>query len=218
MKFNHIPIQTPIMETAHKDNLHFYISPDGKKYPSITSILHSFPNPGIEIWKSKTPNWKEIQQESFDVGTELHNMIECYLKNDYVPLNNEKSINLFHNIYPELNKIDNIRCQERYLYEPNLRVAGTVDCIAEYDGVLSVIDFKNSRKPKKDWMIKKSGYLEQVTFYALAFKFCTGIEVKQGVILSANWDGSVGIKKFNIEDYIENLENIIEQYYENNLS
>src|SRR3990167_3907920 len=217
MKFNHIPIQTPIMETAHKDNLHFYISPDGKKYPSITSILHSFPNPGIEIWKSKTPNWKEIQQESFDVGTELHNMIECYLKNDYVPLNNEKSINLFHNIYPELNKIDNIRCQERYLYEPNLRVAGTVDCIAEYDGVLSVIDFKNSRKEKKNWMVKKSGYYEQITAYSLMARHCANLEIEKGIILIASCDGKVNKYEININEYVDNLVNIIEQY-ENNLS
>ena len=212
--FNHIPTSTPIMETAHEDNLHFY-KINGVKYPSITSILHSFPNQGINQWKLRTPNWREIQQESFEVGTKLHSIIEHYLRNSnqLFPHGDKIYNKLFENLKPELNKINNIRCQERYLYEPNLGVAGSVDCIAEYDGVLSVIDFKNSRKPKKDWMIKKSGYLEQVTFYALAFQFCTGVEVKQGVILSANWDGSIGIKKFNTDEYIENLEKIIEQYY-----
>lgn len=209
--FNHIPIKTPIMETAHYNGKHFY-SINGEKYPSITTILHSFPNEGIEIWKRKTPNWEEIQKESFEVGTELHRLIEYYLKNDHIQIDN-KAGNLFENLKPELNKMDNIRCQETRLYHGDLKVAGQVDCIAEYEGELCVIDFKNSRKPKKEWMVKKSGYYEQITSYALMCEFCIGIKIEQGVLLSANWDGSISVKKFNIEDYIDNVENIIELYY-----
>ena len=215
--FNHIPIQTPIMETAHEDNLHFY-KINGVKYPSITTILHSFPNPGMEIWKSKTPNWEEIQQESFKVGTNLHYLIEDYLGNsEYIEREDDRSYELFNNMMDELNKINNIRCQERYLYEPNLRVAGTVDCIAEYDGELCVIDFKNSRKEKKNWMVKKSGYYEQITAYALMAKHCANLEIEKGVILIASWDGKVNKYEINISDYVDNLLSIIEQY-ENNLS
>lgn len=214
MTFNHIPIKTPLIESAHTENGHYY-SINGQTYPSITTILHSFPNPGIEIWKSRTPNWKEIQKESLDIGTELHSMIESYLKNKVSEYDIEyyKATELFENLKPELDKIDNIQCLETYLYEPNLRVAGCTDCIADYDGVLSVCDFKNSRKPKKDYMFKQSGYYEQVTSYALMYKYCTNIKIDQGVILSANWDNSVSVKKFNIDDYIDNLENILELYY-----
>lgn len=208
--FNHIPISLPILETAHEEDKHFYCI-NGEKYPSITSILHSFPNEGIEIWKRKTPNWREIQQESFSVGAALHSKIESYLKNkdhdrdiELLPLK------LYYNLKPELDKINNIRCQETYLYEHNLKVAGAVDCIAEYDGVLSVIDFKNSRKPKRESWIKD--YKLQVTFYALAFKFCTGIEINQGVILIANWDGSTSTFKVNIPDYEDQLLDVLEQY------
>src|SRR3990167_5564108 len=118
--FNHIPTSTPIMETAHEDNIHFY-KINGVKYPSITSILHSFPNEGINQWKLRTPNWQEIQQESFDVGTQLHLTIESYLKNilaeEYMVEEMAKSYKLFQNLKPELDKINNIRCQETYLYE-----------------------------------------------------------------------------------------------------
>ena len=213
MKFNHIPITTPVLETAHYDNKHFY-SIDGQKYPSITTILHSFPNKGIEIWKRKTPNWKDIQEESFKVGTELHRLIEWYLRDSLLWNPETFEGKLFENLKPELDKIDNIQAQETRLYHKDLKVAGQVDLIGEYDGVLSVCDFKNSRKPKKDWMFKKSGYYEQVTSYALMYEYCTGVKIDQGVILSANWDGSTSVKKFNINDYVDNLENIIELYYE----
>jgi hypothetical protein len=216
--FNHIPTKLPVLETAHEDNRHYYISPEGEKYPSITSILHSFPNPGIEIWKSKTPNWQEIQNESFEVGTELHKMIECYLKNEYVPLESKRSIDLFNNLFPELNKINNIRCQEAYLYEPNLRISGATDCIAEYDGILSVIDFKQARKVKIEKYVKTSGYYLQITGYAKMFEYCTGIKIDDGVIMIADWNGGINIHKIKIKDYEDDLEALIESYYnsENN--
>ncbi len=102
--FNHIPVTTPIIESAHTENGHFY-SINDRKYPSITTILHSFPNPGIEIWKRRTPNWKDIQNESLRVGTELHLLIENYLGNKITTSDNK----LFQTIQPELNKIDNIQ-------------------------------------------------------------------------------------------------------------
>ena len=213
MKFNHIPIQTPIIETAHYDNKHFY-SINGEKFPSITTILHSFPNPSIEAWKKRTSNWEDIQNESFKVGNLLHGIIERYLKNE--KLTDDDSFYLFNNLKPELDKIDNIQAQETRLYHKDLKIAGTVDLIGEYDGILSVCDFKNSRKAKKDWMFKKSGYYEQVTSYALMYEYCTGIKIDQGVILSANWDGSTSVKKFIIDDYIDNVENIVELYYRQN--
>ena len=118
--FNHIPIKTPLIETAHYDGKHFY-SIDGKTFPSITTILHSFPNEGINQWKLRTPNWEEIQQESFSVGTELHGKIESYLKN----VDHDKDITLlpmklFYNLKPELDKINNIQAQETRLYHKDL--------------------------------------------------------------------------------------------------
>ena len=212
--FNHIPTSTPIMETAHEDNIHFY-KINGVKYPSITTILHSFPNEGINQWKLRTPNWKEIQDESFKVGTALHEKIESYLKNkDHDKDMELLPMKLFYNLKPELDKIDNIRCQERYLYEPNLRVAGAVDCIAEYEDELCVIDFKNSRKEKKNWMVKKSGYYEQITAYALMAKHCSNLEINKGIILIASWDGKVNKYEINISDYTDNLISILNLYYQ----
>ncbi len=203
--FNHIPVTTPIIESAHTENGHFY-SINDRKYPSITTILHSFPNPGIEIWKRRTPNWKDIQNESLRVGTELHLLIENYLGNKITTSDNK----LFQTIQPELNKIDNIQCQETYLYEPNLKVAGAVDCIAEYEGEKCIIDFKNSRKPKQEkWIID---YKLQVTAYSKMFEYCTKQKIDLGLILISNWDNTTSIFKVNISDYEDQLVDVLEQY------
>ena len=203
--FNHIPVTTPIIESAHTENGHFY-SINDRKYPSITTILHSFPNPGIEIWKRRTPNWKDIQNESLRVGTELHLLIENYLGNKITTSDNK----LFQTIQPELNKIDNIQCQETYLYEPNLKVAGAVDCIAEYEGEKCIIDFKNSRKPKQEkWIID---YKLQVTAYSKMFEYCTKQKIDLGLILISNWDNTTSVFKVNIPDYEDQLLDTLEQY------
>lgn len=212
--FNHIPIKTPLIESAHEDNLHFYLTPEGEKLPSITTILHSFPNPGIDIWKAKNPNWKDIQNESFKVGTNLHSLIEDYLKNgikiDSFPVSME--IDLFHNLKPELDKINNIQCLETYLYEPNLKIAGCTDCIAEFEGEKCIIDFKNSRKPKREKWI--NDYKLQVTAYSKMFEYCTKQKIDLGVILIANWDGSTSTFKVDIPEQEENLINMLDYYYQ----
>lgn len=211
--FNHIPISLPEIEKVHTDRGHFY-SFDGKTYPSITTILHSFPNKNIEIWKSRTPNWEEILDESNFIGTELHTQIESYLKNQEVYVSMEESPVdpwiLFSNLKPELDKINNIRCLEQPLYNANLQISGQVDCIAEYDGVLSVIDFKNSRKRKKKSYLKD--YNLQLTAYALMFEYCTGQKIEQGINLIADWEGGIMVNKINTSDYIDDLELMVESY------
>ena len=210
--FRHIPVKVPLLETAHENNKHYYTI-DGLKLPSITTILHSFPNKGIEIWKSRTPNWEEIQKESFKVGTNLHKNIEDYLNNDiYISLMDLKALELFENLKPELDKIDNIQAQETRLYHKDLKIAGQVDCIAEYDGERCIIDFKNSRKPKKEYYVKKSGYYEQLTAYSKMWEYCTNQKIETGVILIANWDGTTSTHKIHIPDYEDNLMSILEQY------
>ena len=209
--FTHTRIELSQINEAHRDGKHFYIC-DGMTYPSITTILHSFPNPGIEKWKYNTANWQEIQQESMSVGTELHKKIEEYLKGKDIQASNLVET-LFQNMTPQLNKINNIKCQEARMFEPNLKIAGTVDCIAEYDGVLSVIDFKNSRKKKYESVVKKSGYYEQLNAYARMFQHMTGTKISQGVVLISAWDNKVTEHIINIDDYNDNLDFILEQYY-----
>ena len=121
-----------------------------------------------------------------------------------------KSYNLFKNLKPELDKINNIQAQETRLYHKDLKVAGQVDCIVEYEDEKCIIDFKNSRKQKREEWIKD--YKIQVTAYSKMFEYCTSQKIDLGVILIANWDGTTSTFKVDIPKYEEKLLDVLEAY------
>jgi len=113
-------------------------------------------------------------------GTRVHSLCEDYISNKPV------TADLFdqeawQSLVPELDKINNIHCLETQLYSDHLEVAGTVDCIAEYNGKVSVIDFKTSKRVKKKSDIHS--YFMQTSAYAVMFEERTGIPVSRLVIL-----------------------------------
>ena len=109
-------------------------------------------------------------------------------------------------------RIDNVWMQEEFLYSDKLKCAGQVDCIAEYDGELSIIDFKTSRKPKKaEWI---EGYFIQASFYAAAFFERTGIPIKQAVILIAVDGSESQVFKINTFDYLSHFLAVRKKYKE----
>ena len=169
------------------DGKRFYITPDGNAYPSITTVLSLQNKPSLEKWKKDVgeKEAKRISKESMRIGTAVHQMAEFYLSNYIIKLKNEekKIVDTFNRLRFLLGNINNIVGVEIPLFSDLLRVAGTTDCIAEYNGVLSVIDFKTSRKPKKEEWI--DDYYMQTFAYKLMFEEMTGIEIKQIVILVA---------------------------------
>jgi len=169
------------------DGKRFYVTPDGSAYPSITTILSSQDKPGLKKWREDVgeKEAKRISRESMRIGTAVHQMCEFYLSNYIIKLKNEdkKIVDTFNRIRFLLGNINNIVGNEIALYSDVLRIAGTADCIAEYNGVLSIIDFKTSRKPKREEWI--DDYYMQTFAYKLMFEEMTGIEIKQVVILIA---------------------------------
>ena len=169
------------------DGKRFYVTPDGNAYPSITTILSLQDKPGLKKWRENVgeKEAKRISQESMRIGTAVHQMCEIYLNNLVVKLDKSEKIirDTFNRMRFLLGNIDNIVGTEIALYSDLLRVAGTTDCIAEYNGVPSVIDFKTSRKPKKEEWI--DDYYMQTFAYKLMFEEMTGVEIKQVVILIA---------------------------------
>ena len=169
------------------DGKRFYVTPDGSAYPSITTILSLQDKPGLKKWRESVgeKEAKRISQESMRIGTAVHQMCEFYLCNYIVKLDKEEKVirDTFNRIRFLLGNINNIVGTEIALYSDLLRVAGTADCIAEYNGVPSIIDFKTSRKPKKEEWI--DDYYMQTFAYKLMFEEMTGIEIKQIVILVA---------------------------------
>ena len=162
-----------------------YVTPQGHVYPTITSILGCQPKPGIEAWRKKVGEEEadRIMKESSTLGTAVHDLCEKYLY--YFPLkcNNPEAVEVFNRLRFRLKNINNIYGLETALHSDMLKVAGTADCIGEYNGILSLIDFKTSRKPKREEWIED--YYIQTMFYAAAFYEMFGALPEQVVILIA---------------------------------
>ena len=215
--YNHIPINFKQSELIEKDNAHFYQTPTGEIYPSITTILHETM---ANEKKESLQNWKEqeiaadyITQEAATIGTETHKLIENHInevrQTDDVRL---LSVAHFNNLIPFLQKINDVHGTELRLYSNVMKLAGTSDCIANYDGELSIIDYKTKRSnQKEEWM---TDHFIQGTAYAQMFKELTGIEAKQVVILvSSEKNARMEFVK-NTEDYKDLLTQRLNQYYD----
>lgn len=154
------------------------------KYPSVTSILKILSEDSIQKWRERVGNEvaDQISKKASERGTRLHSCCENYLLQGNPIIENEEDRPMFENCFlSELNKFDNIHCLEAPLYSHKYKYAGTVDCISEFNGVPSIIDFKTSAKPKKlEWI---PSYFMQTTLYSIAFEEMTGIRIDNMVII-----------------------------------
>ena len=185
----------------------------GIMLPSVTTVLSLLSEDGIKAWKRRVGEAEasKVSTRALANGNELHLIIENYLDNKPITkFKNKVSLELFEQAKEELHKINNIKAQEVQLYSTKIGVAGRVDCIGEYDGVLSVIDFKSSRKKKQKSWIKS--YFLQATCYALMFEELTGQKIDQIVILVSAEDGTVQSFVQDKEQYIKQLFEVIEDY------
>lgn len=217
MKFNHVtPTELLELNTETLNNKRHYITPVGK-FPSITSVLGSFPNEGLMKWRKRVGEEEanKVSRIASNRGTKMHSLCEKYLLNEEV--NNKSTtpdaFQSFISIRPFLNKINNIHFLECPLYSQRLKVAGRSDCIAEYDEKLSLIDFKTSKREKSEEYIED--YFLQGCFYSLCYGELTGISVKNIVIIIAVDDGDSQVFIKNTKDYVKPLLEKINFYYEN---
>jgi len=165
----------------------FYETPAGELYPSITSILGEFSKASIQAWRKRVgpEEANKVSGKASRRGTRLHGVCEKYILNEENFLKEELPhiTELFKTIEPYLERIDNIHGVELGLYSDHFGVAGRTDLIAEFDGKLSVIDYKTSnRTKKKEWC---ESYFAQCAFYAVAYEELTKIPVPQVVVIIA---------------------------------
>lgn len=194
-----------------------YFTPEENQYPSITTVLGITNKEGIQKWRERVGEAEanKISQQAANRGTAIHKLCEDYLNNDEDWKGKHMPSNLFtfNTIKPIIDKsINNIWMQEEFLYSDHLKCAGQVDCIAEFDGELSIIDFKTSRKPKQEeWILN---YFIQAAFYAAAFYERTGVPIKQGVILIAVDDNEPQIFKIPTFEYLPHFKAVRNKYAE----
>ena len=214
--FIHNEVSVPELSTKNLNRKRFYQTPDGKLYPSITTVLQKRKMAGLMEWRKKVGDdvANYIARTAAHRGTKVHHMCEDFLNNNFDEETHKKNFLpyvLFGQMKPVLmQKVNNILAQECGLYTDKYKVAGRVDCIAEYNGVKSIIDFKTSRKERNDeW---NESYYIQASAYAEMFEERTGIEINQIVILVVTEDGVVQEFVKNKGEYLPMLVEAIDDF------
>jgi hypothetical protein len=215
MNFNHIEIDYPSLDREMIDGVRYYDTPDGQKLVSITSVISHYNREIFAKWRKKVgvDEANKITKAATSRGTDMHTLVEHYMKNETLPTVQPLSEFLFKQAKPDLDRINNIHAIEQALYSKELGVAGTVDCIAEYDGELAIIDFKTSKKPKPEKWIEH--YYVQCAAYACMLYEMTGIMVKKFVIIMSCEDGEcVVYEQYDKKKYINLLAKYISEFVE----
>ena len=219
--FNHIDVNLPKLERETIDGVRYYKVPDGEeliKLFSITSVTSHKNRQFFANWRKKIGEEKadKITRQATSRGTDMHTLVEYHLKNEELPEVQPLSEFLFKIAKKDLNRINNVYTLEGSLYSKVLGVAGTVDCIAEFDGELAIIDFKTSKKPKpREWI---EHYFVQCAAYACMFYELTGIPVKKLVIIMACENGECVIyEERDKSKYIKLLTEYIREFVRDKL-
>ena len=223
--FNHLNVELPPINATTSDGVRLYETPEGNKYPSITTVLSVRNKKGLFEWRKRVGEdvANHIARTAAARGTKVHHMCEDYLNNMHLNFPEKwKEHNkhflpmcLFNQLKEKvLCNINNIYAQECGLYSDKYKVAGRADCIADYKGKLSIIDFKTSTKERTDAF--NENYYIQGSAYAEMFGERTGIQVSQVVILVVTEDGTVQEFVKEKYDYLDSLSETIAEWREKN--
>jgi genome maintenance exonuclease 1 len=208
------PVALKDLESFERDGKRFYPIANGIQYPSVTTVTSIRSKKGIEEWRKRVGEEKanDIMNRASRRGTKYHAIIESYLKNELEEVNDEPLPSMLFKISKStLNRINNIHALEAPLYSDYLRLAGRVDCICEFDGILSIVDFKSSTKVKEEEWIEN--YFVQETAYAAMYYERTGVKVDQIVTIIATEDGECQVFiKSDLDKYFSLLKEYILEF------
>lgn len=209
--FNHVPVEIGKLVQVNAKGGRYYETPSGAKYPSVTSVTRLHNQESIQAWKEKVGEEEanKISRRALARGNTIHSLAEKYLLNE-----GDKSDDFtrsdFGQMIPYLNKINNIHCLETQLYSDHLQTAGTVDCIGEYEGKLTVIDFKTSAKLKKREWVKD--YFMQCSAYAVMYEERTGTPIERLLLIINVEDEGVQLIDGKRDDYIQDFLDLRETF------
>ena len=214
-EFNWIDVdksKLPTTKGKRIDGFRFY-QIDGKNYPSITTVLGVQKKEGLEKWRKavgeEAAKWE--MGRAARRGKATHTLVEQYLKSETPAIRDVLPLGLFRLMKPYIDQIDNVQLSEEIMYSHKLTIAGQVDCIADYNGKLSVIDFKTANKERKeDWI---ENYYIQTCAYAIMYEELFGKRIEQLVILMAGEDGTMRSFIRDKKDFEPKLEESIKYFY-----
>ena len=191
-----------------------YKTPTGNVYPSVTTVLSDYNKKEIFEWRQRVGETEanKISTRSSARGTKLHSICEKYLLNEDLGEVMPDTKELFRSIKPYMNNsIGNVYAVEQSLYSDTLKIAGRVDCIAEWDGQLAVIDFKTSSRQKEEGHILN--YFMQCSAYAEMFSELTNKPIGRVIVLIAVEQDIPQLFVRNKDDYLPHLNKYIERFY-----
>jgi len=206
--------EIPKIKQIDVNGVRYYDTPDGILI-SITTLLKNFTPQAILDWREDVGEEvaNEVMWAAADRGSKVHKIIENCLsnkpENDLVGNYGELAARMFSQMVPALDKIDRIRALEKGLYSTRFGIAGRVDCIAEYDKELTVIDFKTATRKRDE---RNETHLVQASFYSLAWEERTGEKVNQIAILTTTEDGKLDVYRDDPLNHVERLEEMIAEY------
>ncbi len=218
--FNHVKLNCLDfdLESETTEQGRKYKTPDGQYYPSITTVLSSYNKQAIYEWRQRVGEEEanRVSRKASNRGTKLHSTVEQYLLNEMSPLKMHSMMpdmkELFLKLKPFLdNHVNNIYGIEQPLYSHRLRLAGRCDCIGEWDGKISIIDWKTANYSKEKDQI--ANYFMQGSAYAEMFGEITGMEINQVVIAIAVENQPPQIFIEEKSKYLPELNNYIGKYW-----
>ena len=207
--FNHVSLPQNIQElnATTEGNGRFYQTPDKQKYPSVTTVCGFEKAHFFAQWRKDNP---EEARRTSERGNILHEALERYVNNEPVGELEKNEAMLFANMKRNVDRIDNVRAQEVALWSNTLRLAGRVDCVAEFDGKLSIIAFKGATRRKSPSKI--TNYFGQATAYAIMWHERMHEAIEQVVILISCEDGASQVFVKDPKEYVPELRRSILMY------
>ena len=212
--FNHVGSELQDLRTENIEGKRHYVTPDGNKYISITTLLSNLSKAGIQKWRKRVGEVEanRISTKASRQGTRVHSICESYIKNEdgFLDGRMPNEVEMFQSIESLLDCIDDVHCVEGALYSDELKLAGRTDLIAEFDNQLAVIDYKTSRKIKT-WEMCHA-YFMQGAFYAHAYEERTGVSVNDIVIIMAVENEKPLLFRETKDRWMEPLKSVIYKY------
>ena len=216
--FNHLEgYESVQLPTQTINGKRYYETPEGKHYPSVTTVTGMLNAKWIKKWRKAVGEEKanKISRQASIRGTRYHQLQEDFLNNELTEERLKKATPLdllmFNQTKELTSKLGDIYMLEGSMYSDKLEMAGRVDCVAEFAGKVSVIDFKTSTKRKYPSQIKN--YFMQETAYATMFTEMFGIDVERIVtIVSVEETGKSQLFVEEPNTYYDDLLELRKQY------
>ena len=200
------------MTRVQEDGKRYYQTPEGQKYPSVTTVTGLLSKDHIKLWRKRVgeETANKITKQATTRGTRMHNIFEQYLRaEEPIFFDNIMESSMFEAVQPVLDEIIPIAL-EAGMWSDSLQMAGQVDCVGVWGDELAIIDFKTSSKPKEEYMA--DGWFHQMTAYAIMVEELTGEVIDQIIAVVAVDGGFCQVFGADPREYVDKLYGLRQQY------